>query len=110
MLGGFSDSTYREPHVNFVQTFPPVSPWNFLHPRGSNHSVMCVRIWDQASKITNQNWLYELHLDKYYDYCTATNINVLGHTLDHINNNNKCGVSFYFASMTDKAAFILKFK
>ncbi len=104
------EDEYQEPNMNFVGTVPQVTPWNYLHPRGSNHSVMIVRLWIDTPLQATKNWLYEVNLEKYYDYCTSTNIDILGHTLDRVSTNQKCMISFYFASIEDKAHFILKYK
>ncbi len=109
----------EEPAMKFLETFPPVSSWNKLHPSGSNYATMTVKISakvEKMSRMTAKSWPnnYAVDLSEYYDYCKETNINVLGHVIDFPGDRSyvmsRTGISFYFASIKDKAHFILKFK
>ncbi len=95
----------------FIETTPQTSGWNKLHPVGKNHSLVISRVFAQAAKAANQKKSsYHLDLTNYYDYCKITDINILGHTLDCVGHDHICRINFYFASIEDKAHFVLKFE
>ena len=107
------------PNVNFILTFPEQTGWQKLHPCGSHYTMMNVRLWievEKMSRMTAKSWPtnFNVDLSEYYDYCRESDINVLGHTVDFAGDSykkpHKCGISFYFASIKDKAHFILKYK
>ncbi len=98
----------------WIKTIPEASRWNKLHSSiRSNHSLVIVKIQAQAvynPNLTEGPATYHLNLTNYYDYCKISDINILGHTLDLIDWRYKCRINFYFASIKDKAHFVLKFE
>lgn len=92
---------------SFIETDPPEVDWGDLYKANSHHIRVRVRV---TADRTSSAWVHNLDLTKFYSYCKITDINLLGHTIDIISGNNNCVLSFYFASIVDKAHFLLKFE
>ena len=95
--------------ATFIDTIPEETSWDDLY-KNNSYSIR-VRIRATAYQIQNDSWTYTIDLTEFYSYCKITDINLLGHTIDRVGGgDNKCALSFYFASTADKEHFILKFK
>ena len=93
----------------FIDTDPPEVNWVELYDANDYH--IRVRVRETADRTAKPGtWVYNLDLTKFYSYCNITDIDLLGHTIDVVHGNDVCVLSFYFASIADKAHFILKFK
>lgn len=93
----------------FIETDPPEVSWVDLYEAGNYH--IRVRVREAANPTANPGtWTHDLDLTKFYSYCKIVDIKLFGHTIDTVYSNHVCVLSFYFASIADKAYFILKFK
>ncbi len=90
---------------SFIDTIPAETNWGDLY-KNNNY---CIRVSIRATALLS-NTVSNIDLTEFYSYCKITDIKLLGHTIDIVGGRNKCVLSFYFATIADKAHFVLKFK